>query len=93
MTNEEMLDLAKKTINETPGFIKHNNYKVDGFECHHSSFTEEQIEYMTNYCKKHNLLMSGGSDCHGDNKPDISIAFGRGNLNISEKIIENWINN
>lgn len=70
----------------------HNNYKVDGFECHHSSFTEEQIEYMTNYCKKHNLLMSGGSDCHGDNKPDISIAFGRGNLNISEKIIENWVN-
>ena len=29
MTNEQMLELAKKTINETPGFIKHNNYKVE----------------------------------------------------------------
>lgn len=71
----------------------HINYNIDGFECYHSSFTEEQIEYLTNYCIKHNLLMSGGSDCHGDNKPDISIAFGRGNLNINEEIIENWVNN
>ena len=29
MTKEEMLALAKKTINETPGFIKHNNYKLE----------------------------------------------------------------
>ena len=29
MTNEQMLELAKKTINETPGFIKHNNFKVE----------------------------------------------------------------
>ena len=37
MTNEEMLELAKKTINETPGFIKHNNF---------------QLEEVTNdYCK------------------------------------------
>ena len=29
MTKEEMLELAKKTINETPGFIRHNNMKVE----------------------------------------------------------------
>lgn len=28
MTQEEMLELAKKTINETPGFIKYNNMQV-----------------------------------------------------------------
>lgn len=28
MTQEEMLELARKTINETPGFIKHNNMQV-----------------------------------------------------------------
>ena len=28
MTSEEMLELARKTIEETPGFIKHNNIKV-----------------------------------------------------------------
>ncbi len=29
MTNEQMLELVKNTINETPGFIKHNNYIVE----------------------------------------------------------------
>lgn len=69
-----------------------NNYDIDGFECYHSNFTEEQIEYILDYCKKNNLLMSGGSDCHGDNKPGINLAVGKGNLCIDEKIIENWIN-
>ena len=75
-------------------FIKdlHKNYDIDGFECYHSSFSEEQIEYIVNYCKDNNLLMSGGSDCHGDNKPGINLAVGKGNLNIDENIIESWVN-
>ena len=71
----------------------HKNFGVDGFECYHSSFSEEEIEYIVNYCKDNNLLMSGGSDCHGDNKHGINLAVGKGNLNIDKKIIENWINN
>lgn len=70
----------------------HRNYDIDGFECYHSSFSEEQIEYIVNYCKMNNLLMSGGSDCHGDNKPGINLAVGKGNLNINEDIIKNWNN-
>lgn len=75
-------------------FIKdlHQNYDIDGFECYHSSFSEEQINYIVNYCKNNSLLMSGGSDCHGDNKPGIDLAVGKGNLNIDEEIIYSWIN-
>ena len=36
--------------------------------------------------------MSGGSDSHGVNKPDISIGTGRGNLHVEEKVIEDWVN-
>ncbi len=68
-----------------------NNYKIDGFECYHSNFSETEIDYMCKYCIENNLLMSGGSDCHGENKPGINLAVGRGNLNISEEIIKNWI--
>lgn len=73
-------------------FIKdlHENYDIDGFECYHSSFSEEQIDYIVKYCKNNNLLMSGGSDCHGDNKPGINLAVGKGNLNIDEEIIKSW---
>ena len=34
--------------------------------------------------------MSGGSDYHGDSKPDIKIGIGRGDLNISKEILE-WL--
>ena len=83
-----------KWANDKEEFIKdlHENYDIDGFECYHSSFSEEQIDYIVNYCKENNLLMSGGSDCHGDNKPGINLAVGKGNLNIDENIIESWVN-
>lgn len=83
-----------KWANDKEEFIKdlHENYDIDGFECYHSSFSEEQIDYIVKYCKNNNLLMSGGSDCHGDNKPGINLAVGKGNLNIDENIIESWVN-
>lgn len=83
-----------KWANDKEEFIKdlHENYDIDGFECYHSSFSEDQIDYIVKYCKNNNLLMSGGSDCHGDNKPGINLAVGKGNLNIDENIIESWVN-
>lgn len=63
---------------------------IDGVEVYYSKFSREQTKTLENYCEKHNLLMSGGSDCHGDKKPDIKIGTGKGNLNISKDIIKNW---
>lgn len=67
------------------------NYKIDGIECYHSEFNEENIKYLKKLCKEKNYLMSGGSDYHGSNKKDISLAFGKGNLKIDKNIIQNWI--
>lgn len=67
------------------------NYEIDGIECYHSEFNEENIEYLKNLCKERNYLMSGGSDYHGSNKKDIALAFGKGNLKIDKNIIQNWI--
>ena len=36
------------------------------------------------------LLMSGGSDCHGEKKKDRKLGMGYGNLNINKEIIQNW---
>lgn len=63
---------------------------IDGVEVYHSSFNKEQIEVLGKYCKKYNLYMSGGSDCHGERKPDRKIGVGYGNLNIQEEILE-WM--
>lgn len=66
-------------------------YDIDGVECYHSDFTEENIRYLNEFCDKKGFLKSGGSDYHGDNKPTISLAIGKGNLQIPTEIV-NWYN-
>ena len=40
-------------------------YGLDGMECFYGTFTPEQKRFMYDYCDKHNLFKSGGSDYHG----------------------------
>ena len=67
------------------------NYDVDGIECYHSEFNDENIEYLKNMCKEKGYFMSGGSDYHGVNKKNIEMGIGKGNLKIENNIIEDWI--
>lgn len=82
-----------KAIKDKEAFINDliENYDIDGFECYHSEFTDDQIKYLLNITKEKGLLRSGGSDYHGINKEGINMATGKGNLNIDESLVENWI--
>lgn len=40
--------------------------KLDGIECYYTTFSAEQTEYLCDFCKQNGLLMSGGSDFHGE---------------------------
>lgn len=68
-----------------------NTYDIDGIECMHSEFSEEEINYLLDFTKKNNYYISGGSDYHGVNKPGIEMAVGKGNLKITSELIKNWI--
>ncbi|MDD4624594.1 MAG: PHP domain-containing protein [Bacilli bacterium] len=78
-------------VNELDNII--NNYEFDGIECYYTTFTEEQTKFLLDYCSKHNLFMSGGSDFHGNNKINHNMGIGSGNMNIHEHIIKPWHNN
>ena len=39
---------------------------IDGIECYHPDNNQEVSNYCIEFCKKNNLLITGGSDCHGD---------------------------
>lgn len=67
-----------------------NQNLIDGIEVYHSSFSNEQIEDLKEYCINKNLLMSGGSDCHGEKKKECQLGVGYGNLNINKEIVQNW---
>ncbi len=49
------------------------------------------MDILVQYARKNKLYISGGSDYHGRKKPNIEVGIGKGNLNISKKIIEEWI--
>ena len=82
-----------KSITDKETFIDDiiTNYDVDGLECYHSEFSNNEIEYLLNLTKERNLLRSGGSDYHGINKKGIEMAIGKGNLKIEESLVEDWI--
>ena len=80
-------------FNNTIDFIDElrKEKELDGIECFHPSADEDRMIILVKYAKKNNLYISGGSDYHGKKKPDIEVGIGRGNLNISEKVIEEWV--
>ena len=69
--------------------LKQNNI-IDGVEVYHSTFTDEQVSILEKYCINNNLLMSGGSDCHGEKRADRKIGKGYCNLNISKEVLNEW---
>lgn len=80
----------KDTKKEIENIIK--TTKIDGLECQHSIFSEEQKTEIIQLCQKYNKYMSGGSDYHAKNKPDIQMGTGKNNnLHIEKQFVENWI--
>ena len=68
----------------------YNEVALDGVECFYTTFSEEQTNYLLDFAKKRNLLISGGSDYHGTRKENHNLSVGRGNLKISKDIINNY---
>lgn len=54
-----------------------------GMETEYVSFDPETTAYAKALAARWDLLESGGSDFHGDNKPGIFLGTGRGNLQVS----------
>lgn len=48
-------------------------YGLDGMECYYNCYTEEFSKMCFEICEKTGLLPSGGSDFHGENKPDVEL--------------------
>ena len=81
-------------FDDTIGFIDKlkKEIKLDGIECFHPSAEfGDRINTLVDYARKNNLYISGGSDFHGEKKPNNDIAIGSGSLNVSKEYIEEWI--
>lgn len=66
-----------------------HSYGCQGIEAKYSCNIGTDEAFVTKLAKAHDLFITGGSDFHGSNKPHIDIGVGRGNLNVSESILDN----
>jgi len=61
---------------------------IDGIEAIYSTYKPADERYIRKIAAKHNLLISGGSDYHGANKPNIKLGRGLGHLFVPYEVLE-----
>ena len=61
---------------------------LTGMEAIYSMNTPGDERNMKKLVEEFDLLISGGSDFHGENKPHIHLGTGKGNLHIPENILD-----
>lgn len=60
-----------------------------GIEALYSTYTAGDVRHIKSLANQYNLLISGGSDFHGANKPKIDLGTGHGSLEIPDEILDN----
>lgn len=82
--------LPKEELEAFIGQLK--SYGLVGIETLYSSNMGFDEGYVRGLANRFGLLMTGGSDFHGKNKPLISLGYGRGNLKVPESILDHLTN-
>ena len=55
-----------------------------GLEVHYPEHSQSMVNFYLNIAKERNLLITGGSDCHGSAKPDVKI----GSMKVPYELVE-----
>lgn len=59
-----------------------------GLEVYYPEHSQSMVNFYLELAKKHNLLVTGGSDCHGSLKPDVRIGMIKIPYELVEKLKE-----
>lgn len=62
---------------------------IQALEAIYSTYSMGEEIQMRNLASRYNLLISGGSDFHGENKPHIQLGKGTGKLFVPYDVLEN----
>lgn len=60
-----------------------------GIEAIYSTYCSADERKIRNLAKKYKLLISGGSDFHGSNKPGLDLGVGYGRLYVPDEVLDN----
>jgi len=80
------LNMKPQDVDELLGKLKAMG--LDGIEVYYSEHSDVEVKRYKELAEKHDLLLSGGSDFHGTNKPHIALGKGRGKLDVPSELLE-----
>ena len=78
MSNEEIEDNIKYLI----------DLGLDGIERYYPTFKSEDIKFLDYLINKYSLKISGGTDFHGENRPEAKLGTGCNNMLIPYSVYE-----
>lgn len=65
---------------------------MEGLECYYSNHSPEETAAFLRMADRYKLIATGGSDYHGQNKPELFLGTGRGDLRVpiecAERLLE-----
>jgi predicted metal-dependent phosphoesterase TrpH len=72
------------TLNRDDLIPKFIDYGLMGLEVYYPEHTQGMVNFYLEFAQKYNLLVTGGSDCHGNAKPEAKI----GSVKIPYELVE-----
>lgn len=86
------LNQTGKTYEELYRVLTHlKKAGLDGIEGYYTEYTDDMNKRYRKTAEDIGLLLSGGSDFHGENKDGYNIGTGKGNLSIPYNLLDNII--
>ena len=89
LAHPKYLNLSGAELDILLGKLK--NYGLIGIEAYYSMNTKDETGLYLRLAIKHGLAVTGGTDFHGSNKPEIDIGIGKGNMKLKYDIVNSLI--
>lgn len=82
--------LYKMSVTELHNLLSElKEYGLQGIEAMYSRNRGNDEAFVRKLADEHGLFITGGTDFHGANKPDLEIGSGEGNLRVPVMLLEN----
>jgi 3',5'-nucleoside bisphosphate phosphatase len=75
-----------KSFNEVCAALK--TFGLAGLETLYSSHTQQQTDRFRSIAREQSLLITGGSDFHGESKPEVLVGSGYGGLKVPADLLD-----
>lgn len=82
-TNEQLDEILQEMI----------AFGLKGIEVYFSEHSQEQTKRYAELARRYDLLMTGGTDFHGDIQPEVQLGVGRGDVFVPYALYERLIEN